>query len=77
MDQLKCASLSHTHYWYDVGMLKVPTDDGETVIFAGGKDISVACPFLVSLNLQSCQVRETRQELSSKMRANAVCDPDG
>ena len=24
MDQLICASLSHTHYWYAVGMLKVP-----------------------------------------------------
>ena len=24
MDQLLCASLSHTHYWYEVGMLKVP-----------------------------------------------------
>ena len=24
MDQLKYASLSHTHYWYEVGMLKVP-----------------------------------------------------
>ena len=24
MDQLKCTSLSHTHYWYEVGMLKVP-----------------------------------------------------
>ena len=24
MDQLICASLSHTHYWYEVGMLKVP-----------------------------------------------------
>ena len=23
MDQLICASLSHTHYWYGVGMLKV------------------------------------------------------
>ena len=23
MDQLKCASLSHTHCWYEVGMLKV------------------------------------------------------
>ena len=22
--QLICASLSHTHYWYEVGMLKVP-----------------------------------------------------
>ena len=24
MDQLLFASLSHTHYWYEVGMLKVP-----------------------------------------------------
>ena len=24
MDQLICASLSHTHYSYEVGMLKVP-----------------------------------------------------
>ena len=23
MDQLICASLSHTHYWYEVGVLKV------------------------------------------------------
>ena len=25
MDQIKCASLSHTHYLYEVGMLKAPT----------------------------------------------------
>ena len=24
MDQVICASLSHTHYWYEMGMLKVP-----------------------------------------------------
>ena len=24
MDQLICAYLSHTHYWCEVGMLKVP-----------------------------------------------------
>ena len=24
MDQLICASLSHTRYWYELGMLKVP-----------------------------------------------------
>ena len=24
MDQLIFASLSHTHYWYEIGMLKVP-----------------------------------------------------
>ena len=27
MDQLVFASLSHTHYWYEVGMLKVPAED--------------------------------------------------
>ena len=26
MDQLICASLSYTHYWYEVGMLKVPAE---------------------------------------------------
>ena len=26
MDQLICASLSHTHYWYEEGMLKAPAD---------------------------------------------------
>ena len=26
MDQLIFASLSHTHYWYEVGLLKVPAD---------------------------------------------------
>ena len=28
MDQLICASLSHNHYWYEVGMLKVPAQYG-------------------------------------------------
>ena len=28
MDQLIFASLSHTHYWYEVGILKVPADSG-------------------------------------------------
>ena len=27
MDQLICASLSHTHYWYEVDMLEVPTNN--------------------------------------------------
>ena len=30
MDQLIFASLSHTHYWYEVGMLKVPAVVGGT-----------------------------------------------
>ena len=28
MDPLICASLSHTDYWYEVGMLKVPAESG-------------------------------------------------
>ena len=32
MDQLIFASLSHTHYWYEVGMLKVPA----SVLYYGG-----------------------------------------
>ena len=28
MDQLICASLSHTHHWYEVGMFKVPAECG-------------------------------------------------
>ena len=35
MDQLIFASLSYTHYWYEVGMLKVPAD---LVFWAGGSD---------------------------------------
>ena len=30
MDQFIFASLSHTHYWYEVGMLKVPADNNKT-----------------------------------------------
>ena len=26
MDQLICTSLTHIHYWYEVGMLKLPAD---------------------------------------------------
>ena len=38
MDQLICASLSHTHYWYKVGMLKVPADRPPCkVVFRVGK----------------------------------------
>ena len=57
MDQLICASLSHTHCWYEVGMLKVPamytqyqsrnvgrTENGERV---GGNDLDtfIMCTF--------------------------------
>ena len=31
MDQLICASLFHTHHWYEVGMLKVPVLSPESI----------------------------------------------
>ena len=39
MDQLIFTSLSHTHYWYEVGMLKVPAeyDENITLIVSGDK----------------------------------------
>ena len=38
MDQLICASLSHSHYyWYDVGMLKVPAEN--TVVVSLKKNL--------------------------------------
>ena len=43
MDQLICASLSHTHYWYGVGMLTVPAERfGCGVVFS---------PFLTGKNI--------------------------
>ena len=35
MDQLIFASLSHTHYWYEVGMLKVPARLGDPGLCLG------------------------------------------
>ena len=32
MDQLIFASLSHTHYWYEVGMLKVPVSSPNAML---------------------------------------------
>ena len=49
MDQLICASLSHTHYWYEVGMLKVPA--GRFFDYVS----IIACFFmLVALCVWSC-----------------------
>ena len=42
MDQLICASLSHTHYLYEVGMLKVPAVmKGEQVEHCGIASIEI------------------------------------
>ena len=49
MDQLIFASLSHTHYWYEVGMLKVPAvvpnlhRDKKIVRREPGRDGKILC----------------------------------
>ena len=48
MDQIIFAPLSHTHYWYEVGMLKVPAEDDEPNRGWGGyaaRLFSVLFPF--------------------------------
>ena len=52
MDQLIFASLSHTHYWYEVGMLKVPAVyaidiDIAMHPFFGGDSLRVSASFLL------------------------------
>ena len=42
MDQLISASLSHTNYWYEVGMLKVPAR----------RDLVICEPVFVKINLR-------------------------
>ena len=41
MDQLIFASLSHTHYWYEVGMLKVPAVTSDRYIVSEGTHSTV------------------------------------
>ena len=51
MDQLVCASLSHTHYGYEVGMLKVPA----SIVAAGSasSDLPASSPSCQSSCSQS------------------------
>ncbi|CAM9567884.1 unnamed protein product [Ascophyllum nodosum] len=49
MDQLIFASLSHTHYWYEVGMLKVPAVYSKSM----DQPVVVANPARSQLNRES------------------------
>ena len=51
MDQLIFASLSHTHFWYEVGMLKVPAVCKE-VQFHRGLSVNRRCGRLIHLALE-------------------------
>ena len=48
MDQLIFASLSHTHYWYEVGMLKVPACNNILFFIYSFKDKTSTCHLNVS-----------------------------
>ena len=50
MDQLIYASLFHTHYWYEVGMLKVESTGDSIIIDQRGK---VANPARGELNREN------------------------
>ena len=65
MDQLIFASLSHTHYWYEVGMLKVP---------AVARDLTAgSCAALHCLGYIRCiQNRAPLENVLCTTRARAV-----
>ena len=50
-DQLIFASLSHTHYWYDVGMLKVPAYRRTIERRAAASTLSLILPYYKNLFL--------------------------
>ena len=65
MDQLMCASLSHTHYWYEVGMLiewqcstsEVASMYGHTYGKSMDQPGKVANPARGQLNRENVRVR--------------------
>ena len=69
MDQLIFASLSHTHYWYEVGMLKVPATMTrqsplrETVMFGKNELFScfICCTLTLLIAMQEHQTK-TKQK---------------
>ena len=65
MDQLIFASLSHTHYWYEVGMLKVPANS----IMSGRNPPLYYCVCVCFLPIHSGhQVRWTYQPGSHRRK---------
>ena len=60
MDQLICASLSHTHYWYKVGMLKVHDNNTSGTYFC-------TVPVLVVIT-RHCVFRKCLPRLVTKLK---------
>ena len=64
MDQLIFASLSHTHYWYEVSMLKVPAVIGTEL-----RDP-------INSGLTRCSSRLTRDGTAEQGQGNIPCSAD-
>ena len=74
MDQLIFASLSHTHYWYEVGMLKVPADSRLQLLapsknYSLFKEKGLSLLLLLSNTVYSCLciVLSSTQELTRRV----------
>ena len=60
MDQLICASLSGTHYWCEVGMLKVPAD-----VMQKAEECIFVCLFTLLLLLMYAPIWNATGDLGS------------
>ena len=67
MDQLIFASLSHTHYWYEVGMLKVPASICSVVYLTLTDPLRIQ-PWSQDRRNQTKSNRKKRSEISRESR---------
>ena len=69
MDQLIFASLSHTHYWYEVGMLKVPAAVVPVISVFNGTRVGMISSSVHSLNSETIAFIEQNDIQCRKPRA--------
>ena len=69
MDQLICASLSHAHCWYEVGMLKVPADIEVPWNITGHRVAIIATNNAISQTRpQRCRIQQRTSSQSRLLR---------
>ena len=75
MDQLIFASLSHTHFWYEVGMLKVPASANNRVLFYSihKKGDKTECGNYRGISLVSHAGKGLLKVLARRLGAYNVC----
>ena len=71
MDQLICASFSHSHYWYEVGMLKVPGVMGVEVIKCNCQRVNSAVFW--SLGISGAAACCKNKALGELMQGGSAC----